>query len=174
MRTPLFDGADPVPWTDKPLPLGGARFDAMPGLVASSANAWELGASLRWSAHVLGWPSGRVEFGNRGAVEVDVRRFVPPHDMRTDLGIWEGGYAGGSIMAELWGRRQPGSFSVGTAHIFVGYRGLLEDRNPTYLEVGWGVWGDRTQTATVDPMGGTGPLIRVGIGGVRTLAGTGR
>lgn len=172
LRSPIFDGADPTPYTGPGRPLGSGRLDIMPGLVATTAAGWELGGSLRWSPHIVGLASGALAFAQRGAVELDARRFVPPDDYRTASGVWEGGYAGISAMAELWGRRPPGSFTVGSTHLFVGYRTMIDNRSAAWLEVGFGLWGDRSgDPATgTDPTGGGGPLIRAGVGMMPALA----
>lgn len=172
LRSPLFDGADPSPYTGPRPPVGSGRIDLMAGAVATTSAAWELGGSLRWSPHVLGWANGDIGFGQRGALELDVRRFVPPHDSRSAGGMWEGGYAGTTVMAELWGRRAPGSFTVGAAHLFVGYRSLIDERTPAWLEVGLGLWGDRTTepSSQTVPEGGGGMLVRAGVGLAPTIA----
>jgi hypothetical protein len=167
LRTPLIDLADPLPWSGpgRP-PAGAARVDLRLGGLLHTAAGWEADGAVRVSAYGMGWPSGRLAFGDRGGVELSARRFVPPHDARGDLGLWEGGYAGAALLAELWGRHPPGLPALGVLHAFVGYRGQATDATLAALELGWGAWGDRADAAA-----GHGPMARVSVGAARGLGG---
>ncbi len=156
-RLPLMDLADPLPYSGPNPPVAGARLDVMPGLMVHNGLGWELELRARLSGYAMVWADESVAPGHRGAVEVAVRRFVPPHDYRTELGIWEGGYVGGSAAAEIWGRNPVGPPQLYTAHFTLGFLGLAGGSTPSYLEVGWGVWGD-----VASDRAGHGPAIRIG------------
>ncbi len=158
-RLPLLDGADPLPWTgDGPAPVAGMRLDFLPGLTAHTAKGWETGMHGRLSGYAMAWSEEVIEPGHRGALEWSVRKFVPPNDQRLESGSWMGGYAGGSVMAELWGRYPTTPLQVGTAHVVLGYRWLAQDVQPAFLELGAGGWGDR-----VTSQGGAGFVARAGV-----------
>jgi len=157
VRMPLMDLADPLPWTGRNPPMGAARLDVMPGLMVHDAMGWEVELRGRLSGYAMMWPDESIAPGHRGAVELSVRRFVPPHDYRTEQGIWEGGYAGGSVAAEVWGRHPLGAPKLATAHFMLGYLALAGDITPSFLEVGYGVWGDG-----LDGTSGHGPAVRAG------------
>jgi len=156
-RMPLMDLADPLPYAGPHPPVAGARLDVMPGLMVHNGMGWEFELRGRLSGYALVWSNESVAPGHRGAVEVSVRRFVPPNDYRTDLGIWEGGYAGGSVAAEVWGLNPVGPPKLYMAHLTLGYLGLAGGTTPSYLELGWGVWGDVSSEQA-----GHGPAIRIG------------
>lgn len=168
LRLPLVDTADPLPWNGHPRPVGGGRVDLLPGVVLHTAGGQELGAQVRWSPYGLAWPNGALVFADRGALEVEFRQFVAPHDERTEWGQWIGGYAGGTAALELWGKYAPGPPQLATLHAVVGYRGEVADYTPAWLELGLGVWGDR-HTGDV----GIGGAIRAGVWAARPLVGYG-
>jgi hypothetical protein len=109
LRVPLVDSADPLPWqgTGRP-PVGAMRLDILPGASLNAASGWEADFHARVSGYAMAWADETIQPGHRGGLEVAVRKFVPPNNEREDFGIWTGGYAGGSVMAEVWGRHDPG------------------------------------------------------------------
>lgn len=169
VRMPLADLADPLPWQGRgPGPVGALRVDLLPGLTVHTMSAWEVDLRARFSGYAMAWSDESLAPGHRGAVEVGVRRFVPPSDFREDPGYWTGGYAGGTIMAEVWGRYPVGVPSLGTAHLVVGYRGLVGDVQPAFLELGLGGWVDGPAE-----QGSGGFVVRVGADFFRPLRGVG-
>ena len=168
-RLPLFDGADPLPWTGAGrAPVGGMRLDFLTGFMLHTPVGWEGGFHGRLSGYAMAWSEQNIQPGHRGALEWSVRRFVPPNDMRETDGFWSGGYAGASLMTEIWGRYAADPFQVSTLHVVVGYRGLAQDVQPAFLELGVGAWGDRAATA-----GGMGFVVRAGAEFFRPVRGFG-
>lgn len=168
-RLPLMDGADPLPWSGKgAAPVAGMRLDALGGFTAHTASGWETGVHGRLSGYALVWSESVVAPGHRGALEWGVRRFVPPNDERLETGMWAGGYAGGTVMAEIWGRYPTDPFQVGTASVVLGYRWLAQDIQPAFLELGAGAWGDRFAS-----VGGAGFVARAGLEFFRPVWGEG-
>ncbi len=163
LRVPLVDSADPLPWqgTGRP-PVGAMRLDILPGASLNAASGWEADFHARVSGYAMAWADETIQPGHRGGLEVAVRKFVPPNNEREDFGIWTGGYAGGSVMAEVWGRHDPGLPKLGTLHVVVGYRGLAHDVQPAFLEMGVGAWGDRGD-GSADITGGAGFVVRAGL-----------
>lgn|GEM_PF-3897052 len=158
VRMPLADTADPLPWRGTGVPpMGAMRLDLLPGLAIHTASAWEVDVNTRFSGYAMAWADETIAPGSRGGVELGVRRFVPPNDYREDMGPWTGGYAGGTVMAEVWGRHPVGTPKVGTVHVVVGYKGLVGDVQPAFLELGVGAWADAPAEA-----GGGGFVARVG------------
>lgn len=169
LRMPLADMADPLPWrgTGKP-PLGAARIDFLPGTTVHTQHGWEADLRLRVSGYAMAFADESIVPGHRGGVELGVRRFVPPNDIREDSGLWSGGYAGGTLMAEVWGLHAAGPPKVSTLHVVVGYRGLVSDVQPAFLELGVGGWGDRSTQE-----GGAGAVVRAGVEFFRPIWGAG-
>lgn len=169
LRMPLADTADPLPWNGpgKP-PVGALRLDVISGLTVNTAEAWELDLRGRLSGYALAWADESIAPGHRGAVELGLRKFVPPNEYREDNGAWMGGYAGGTLMAEVWGKYPAGPPSLATLHAVVGYRGLMAEVQPAFLELGVGAWYDGPARA-----GSGGFVARVGVDFYGPLRGVG-